>query len=92
MVDNFVVRAPTTVLDFSDLTLLRRPLAVIHGESDELGPLAQVRELVEQAGETSKLFTVPGASHTFPGLAHLVETPLGEAAAFCLEQLGGESQ
>jgi alpha-beta hydrolase superfamily lysophospholipase len=39
------------------------PLLIVHGESDELVPIKQARELFEAAGDPKELVTLPGGEH-----------------------------
>jgi alpha/beta superfamily hydrolase len=78
---------PVTILDCEPLVELARPLAVVQGGADELGPPELVRGLLERADPPGRLYVVEGAPHTFPAQASLVEGPLREAAAHCLGQM-----
>jgi uncharacterized protein len=42
---------------------LALPLLVLHGERDEIVPLAQGRRVFEVAGGPKRFFTIPGAGH-----------------------------
>lgn len=40
-----------------------RPLALIHGENDDLVPVEQARKLYKKAGQPKQLLIIPGAGH-----------------------------
>ena len=63
---------PDFLSDFDRFDLLAcaglvsgRPLLVVHGENDEIVPLRQAAEIIDQAGEPKKMTVVPGADHRF---------------------------
>lgn len=52
-----------------------RPLLVIHGDADQLVPLAEAQAIVERAGATARLEVIPGMSHfnwVLPGSAGFI--------------------
>jgi fermentation-respiration switch protein FrsA (DUF1100 family) len=49
--------------NISKITRLRVPLLVLHGEDDEIVPLAQGRRLFAAAPEPKRFFAIPGAGH-----------------------------
>jgi fermentation-respiration switch protein FrsA (DUF1100 family) len=42
---------------------LKRPLLVLHGEEDEIVPLAQGRRVFDAAPEPKRFFAIPAAHH-----------------------------
>jgi uncharacterized protein len=70
------------MFDFSFLIASHKPKAFIHGEEDELGPLAEVRPLIDRMVEPKNLIVVPGAKHLFPGKLDEVEKAVDDSIAF----------
>lgn len=63
---------PAFLRDFDRYDLLAcsglladRPLLVVHGESDEIVPLRQARDIFARAAEPKKLVVIPGGDHRF---------------------------
>jgi fermentation-respiration switch protein FrsA (DUF1100 family) len=78
---------PDAYPSLSRIGELRSPLLVLHGENDEVVPVAQGRSLFEAAPE-------PKALHLFPGLGHNDLVTLGggdyaEALASWFDRSGG---
>jgi len=69
---------PVRLFRFDDLSLLRRPFAVVQGTEDEYGPIVEIEPLLAALTPPGRLYRVPGASHLFPGRA-------GEAASYVVE-------
>jgi len=60
---------PVRLWPFDEIATLGRPLAVVQGTEDEYGSIAEVEAVISNATPKGKLYTVPGASHLFPGRA-----------------------
>lgn len=72
---------PTSVYPLAETVAgLGRPLAVVQGSADELGPLDQVRGVLERAEPAARLYVVEGATHLFPGFAPRVAERVVDAA------------
>lgn len=71
---------PVRVYPFLELRDLRCPFAVVQGSEDEFGTPAEVEALLDGAGVTAPVLTVPGTSHLFPGKAPLAAGLVVEAA------------
>jgi alpha/beta superfamily hydrolase len=80
---------PPRVWPFDDLPTLARPLAVVQGTEDEFGSIDEVKELIAAAVPPGRLYTVPGASHLFPGRAQEAAVRVVEAVRDMLQDLGG---
>lgn len=64
------IAAPVQNFDFDSLPLPLSPWLIIHGDQDELTPLAQVQTWFDKIKERKKdaqLIVIPGASHFFHG-------------------------
>ena len=59
----------TRIDPLEEIARLERPLAVVQGDADELGPLDEVRERLSRAGGAPSHRIVAGATHLFPGRA-----------------------
>ena len=55
--------------DYSPVIKAAKPTFVIHGERDELIPLARVRALYAQLAEPKELVEIDRATHLFDGQA-----------------------
>jgi uncharacterized protein len=76
---------PVQRFDFDALDRLGRPLAVVQGDADELGPLPEVRALLARARPPGRLYVVGRAGHLFPHQAPVVAARVVEAASGLLE-------
>ena len=74
---------PVGIWPLDEVERLARPLAVVQGSQDELGPLEQVRQLLERARPAGRLYVVEGAGHTFARSAR----EAGARAAQALDDL-----
>ncbi len=54
---------PTTLGSFDFLAAIGKPLLVVQGERDPLGPIPALRRLLERTGGRSRLVVLPGADH-----------------------------
>jgi alpha/beta superfamily hydrolase len=61
------VAVPAASYDFSAVRDSDKPKFFIHGERDELGPLAAMRKLYAAAREPKELVVIDGADHVFDG-------------------------
>ena len=61
------IGTPLEKYDFSFLAECRKPLLLVHGEHDEFGDVARLRELVAEVEKNTpvRLVVVPGAGHFF---------------------------
>mgnify|MGYP001279717200 CR=1 FL=1 len=82
---------PLRIWAFDDLPSLGRPLAVVQGTEDEFGPIEEVEAVIARAAPPGKLYTVPGASHLFPGRAQEAAARVVEAVRDVLQGLGGSA-
>ena len=71
---------PARSYPFTELAELNRPYAVIQGGADELGPLEEVRAILDRADPEARLYVIDGASHLFPGDAPKAARCVVEAA------------
>ncbi len=71
---------PLRLYPFTELAELGRPYAVVQGSADELGPLEDVRTILDGADPAARLHVVDGASHLFPGNAPQAARCVVEAA------------
>ena len=71
------IAPPVDRYDFSPLRRSTRPKYLVHGEHDEICPLARVQSLLDELPEPKRLIVIPGADHLFTGHEALV----GEAVA-----------
>lgn len=60
-----LVGLPALTYDLAPLADVLRPLAVLQGEADEHGPLADLSRVLEHVPEPKVLRVVPGAGHFF---------------------------
>jgi len=63
------VGLPTRHYALPEIELLGRPLAVVQGDADELGPLEEVRTLLARGRPPGRLHVVAGTGHLFTGRA-----------------------
>jgi alpha/beta superfamily hydrolase len=70
---------PTRHYPCDDLARLGRPVAVVQGDADELGPIAEVRSLLAGQAE-GRLYVVERGGHLFPDRASGVAALVVEAA------------
>lgn len=75
---------PLRSYPFTELVKLHRPYAVVQGGADELGPLEELRSLLDGATPEAPLYVVDGASHLFPGAAPQAARCVVEAATHLL--------
>lgn len=61
------VGVPADSYDFSAVRVSEKPKFLIHGERDELAPLAAIRKLYAEAREPKELVVIDGADHLFDG-------------------------
>jgi alpha/beta superfamily hydrolase len=61
------IGTPLSTWDFSFLEANRKPILFVHGERDEFGDVARLRELAAKVGEhaPAQLAVVAGADHFF---------------------------
>lgn len=61
------IGAPLDKYDFSFLDACRKPILFVHGERDEFGQVARLRELAAKVGESAlaQLTVIAGANHFF---------------------------
>jgi hypothetical protein len=59
------IAPPIGRYDFADVAASRKPMHLIHGEADELMPVAQLREFYEIVSPPKTLTVIVGASHLF---------------------------
>lgn len=57
--DGFNIAAPIRWID----RISPRPILLIHGETDDLVPLAHAHKLFQRAGQPKELLIIPGAGH-----------------------------
>jgi alpha/beta superfamily hydrolase len=60
---------PTIYHRFEELERFGRPLAVVQGSEDELGPIGDVEALLSRCNPPGKIYRVEGCGHLFPGRA-----------------------
>jgi uncharacterized protein len=78
----FALGSSATMMD--DTSFLdggRTPRLFVQGERDELGPVEQVRAMVESLPDPRTLVVVPGADHFFTGRLDVVQEAVGAWAA-----------
>ncbi|HXE79880.1 MAG TPA: alpha/beta fold hydrolase [Vicinamibacterales bacterium] len=75
------IAPPVDRYDFSPLRRSRSAKFIIHGEHDEICPLASVAALYEELTEPKRLIVIPGANHLFTGC----EAQVGEAVISLFE-------
>lgn len=63
---------PLSIYPFDEIEAFGRPLAVVQGDRDELGPLDDVRRRLEDARPRPELRLVTDAEHLFSGKAQEV--------------------
>ena len=61
------IAPPAGRYDFSEVVVSTKPTHFIHGDRDELIPIARLRELYEQVSPPKTLTVIDGASHLFEG-------------------------
>jgi len=64
---------PVNNCDFSFLADCVKPKLFVHGENDEHGAIAKVRELVASLSGDNSLVVVPSADHFFAGKLHQLD-------------------
>jgi hypothetical protein len=80
---------PVRLYAFEDLPTLGRPLAVVQGSKDEFGSIEDVEAVIARPSPPGRLFTVPGATHMFPGRAPEAAARVVDAVEEILQGLGG---
>lgn len=75
---------PARLYDFSVVSQLRRPLAVVQGTQDEFGDASEVAAVLDLARPAGRLFAVADSGHLFPGRTHEAAQLVVEAAESCL--------
>ncbi|HKQ62956.1 MAG TPA: alpha/beta fold hydrolase [Candidatus Polarisedimenticolaceae bacterium] len=75
----------TRVHPLPEIERLARPLAVVQGSADELGPPAEVRARIERLVPPGILHVIDGAPHLFPGRAAEVAAAVVAAARTLLD-------
>lgn len=76
---------PVRTYDLTAVGRLGRPLAVVQGGEDALGPPDEVRRLLERARPEARLYIVEGADHLFTRRAAEAAARVVEAAQAILE-------
>lgn len=72
---------PLAMESFDFLKKVDKPVLLVQGTEDELGPLPAVRRLAAEIGPRAKLVAIPGADHLFTGeLGRLEESLYAELA------------
>jgi alpha/beta superfamily hydrolase len=66
------IAPPVDRYDFSPLRTSRKPTYIVHGEHDEVCPLAKAQSFVKALPEPRQLVIIPGANHLFTGKEQLV--------------------
>ena len=61
------IAPPVGRYDFTDVSASRKPMHFIHGEQDELVPVAQMRAQYEIVSDPKTLTVIDGANHLFEG-------------------------
>ena len=70
---------PLAMESFDFLKNVGKPVLLVQGTEDELGPLPAVRRLAAEIGPRAKLVAIPGADHLFTGeLGRLEESLYAE--------------
>jgi len=64
---------PVNNCDFSFLADCAKPKLFVHGENDEHGAIAKVREVVASLSGDNSLVVVPNADHFFAGKLHQLD-------------------
>jgi alpha/beta superfamily hydrolase len=82
----------TRIYPFPEIRTLARPLAVVQGSADELGPIAEVQALLDEARPRGDLYVIEGATHLFPGRAFEVAPRVVEAVRACLDEAQRSSE
>jgi alpha/beta superfamily hydrolase len=75
---------PVKLYDVAALPPIARPVAVVQAARDEFGSPEEVRAALATAGIPSRVLTVAGTSHLFPGAAPRAGLAVVEAADWCL--------
>ena len=68
----FGIAPPVDRYDFEPLKTCMLPKFILHGESDELIPMKEVRKFYSQLPEPKELVTIEDANHLFEGKTSLV--------------------
>jgi alpha/beta superfamily hydrolase len=66
------IAPPVDRYDFDSLTACTLPKFIIHGESDELISIKEIRKFYAQLAEPKELVTIEDADHLFDGKTSLV--------------------
>jgi alpha/beta superfamily hydrolase len=77
---------PVKLYDVATLPPIGRPLAVVQAARDEFGTPEEVRAALEAAGIPSRVVTVAGTTHLFPGAAPRAGLAVVEAVDWCLSK------
>jgi len=76
------IALPLSRYEFEPIARSTKPKFFVHGERDEVCPLAQVREFSGHAAEPKELVVIDGADHLFDGkvgeVADAIEDLLGD--------------
>ena len=72
---------PLTLGPFDFLRSFGKPLLLIQGEADELGPVPALERLAEEIGPAARLVVVPRADHLFSGALAALEESLFQSLA-----------
>ncbi|MEN3353592.1 MAG: uncharacterized protein V7640_1750, partial [Betaproteobacteria bacterium] len=72
---------PANLFGFEYLRRISKPLLVVQGERDAYCNLAQLRKLIDAAGNSARLRVVAGADHFFSGQLESVMTTVAAFAA-----------
>ena len=67
---------PVSMGAFDFLKRIPKPLLLIQGSEDEIGPRPALERLVREIGERARLIVVPGADHLFTGQLGRLEESL----------------
>ena len=67
-----LVAPPVDRYDYKELAAAGRPVFIVHGEDDELIPVADVRKFYGTLAEPRELTTIEHANHLFEGKTALV--------------------
>jgi len=72
---------PVSLESFDFLKRIEKPLLLLQGSEDPLGPPPALRRLVKEIGSRARLVILPGADHLFTGLLERLEKILHVEAA-----------
>jgi hypothetical protein len=79
------IAAPLNAYDFTQVRASLKPKFLIHGERDEICPLATVRRFYAELQETKELVVIDGADHLFDGKV----SEVADAIADLLQDFNG---